>query len=238
MLKQALKGKNALITGATGGLGTAIAKELAQCGCNLFLTGRNDVKLQSLRSELGSNDINVFSKVTDLADKKEVKSLIETAEETFPVDILINNAGCFPIKSILESEDKDYENCFSINVQAPFFLSRDFGKNMCERGWGRIVNIGSSSAYNGSEKTGLYCASKHALLGLSRSLYLEYKQYGVRVYNVSPGSVQTEMGRTDFRQDFSTFVKPEEVAEYLAFIIGFDAEGISEEIRFNRITVR
>ena len=109
---------------------------------------------------------------------------------------------------------------------------------MVSNNWGRIVNIGSSSSYNGSGETGIYCASKHALLGLSRSLYQEFKDSGVRVYSVSPGSIQTPMGAIDIRQDYSTFINPREVAEYIIFIITYDNEMISEEIRMNRITIK
>ena len=85
-------------------------------------------------------------------------------------------------------------------------------------------------------ETGVYCASKHALLGLSRSLYQEYRERGVRAYSVSPGSIQTPMGATDTRQDYSTFLNPQEVAEYISFIMAYDNEMISEEIRLNRVT--
>ena len=104
--------------------------------------------------------------------------------------------------------------------------------------WGRILNIGSSSAYNGSGETGLYCSSKHALLGLSRSLTKEYSPYNVRTYCLSPGSTQTKMGATDTRQDFSTFITPEEIAKKAIFIMSFEGEGISEEFRINRMVIK
>ena len=100
------------------------------------------------------------------------------------------------------------------------------------------MNVASSSAYNGSADTGLYCASKHALLGLSRSLYQELKPYGIRTYTVSPGSILTDMGATDTRQDFSTFLDPKEVAEYILFIVSYHNELIAEEVRLNRVLVR
>ena len=156
----------------------------------------------------------------------------------YDVDILVNNAGIFPIKTLAESTDQDYKDCFAVNVYAPFVLSRDLGRKMTQQRWGRIVNIGSSSSYNGSGETGLYCASKHALLGLSRSLFQEYRDSGVRVYSVSPGSIQTPMGATDTRQDYSTFINPDEVAEYVGFILSYENEMISEEIRLNRWEIR
>ncbi len=231
------RGKTALITGATGGIGTALAKNLAKEGCSLLLVCRSATKCATLLSQLERYNVDIKALWCDFNNESDVTKMISSLEEK-TVDILINNAGYFPIKSILESSIKDYDNCFNINVKVPFVLSRTLGEKMCTNKWGRIVNIGSSSSYNGSGETGLYCASKHALLGLSRSLYQEFKPHNVRVYSVSPGSVQSEMGRSDTRQDFSTFITPEEVARYVTFIMSFDGEGIAEESRINRMVIR
>lgn len=234
-------GKTALITGAYGGLGKEVSIELAKNDCNLFLVGRDSLKIQNLIKEIKSYDygVNIQGKAVDLSKDSDVKALLNVLlNNDIHIDILINNAGVFPIKNILESTDGDFDNCFAVNIRTPFILSRDLGKKMISNNWGRIVNIGSSSSYNGSGETGIYCASKHALLGLSRSLYQEFKDSGVRVYSVSPGSIQTPMGAIDTRQDYSTFINPKEVAEYIIFIITYDNEMISEEIRMNRITIK
>ena len=154
------------------------------------------------------------------------------------VNVLVNSAGIFPVSSLGESSPEDFDRCFDVNVRAPFVLMQRLGTAMAERGWGRIVNIGSSSAYAGFKDTAIYCASKHALLGLSRALFQELKGSGVRVYCLSPGSIQTEMGKLVRGQVFETFMRPEEVARYLAFMISFDAEMISEEVRLNRVIVQ
>ena len=239
-------GKTALITGAYGGLGKEISIELAKNNCNLFLVGRDLLKIQNLIKEIKSkltfpeaSGVNIQGKAVDLSKDSDVKALLNVLlNNDIHIDILINNAGVFPIKNISESTDEDFDNCFAVNIRTPFILSRDLGKKMISNNWGRIVNIGSSSSYNGSGETGIYCASKHALLGLSRSLYQEFKDNGVRVYSVSPGSIQTPMGSRDTRQDYSTFINPKEVAEYITFIITYDNEMISEEIRMNRITIK
>ena len=104
----------------------------------------------------------------------------------------------------------------------------------------RIINIASSSAYAGSATTSAYCASKHALLGLSRSLHKEFKDHNVRVICVSPGSIKTDMGRKveNLGQDFDTFMEPEEVAKYIVYNSSFDGNLVSEEIRLNRMFVQ
>jgi len=231
-----LKNKNVLITGATGGLGHAIAKELAPQVKSLFLSGRHPEKLTSIKEELSVFNRNITTFTADFCRDNEIFKLVETASQE-KIDVLVNSAGIFPLKNLANSNLEDYSNCFDVNVKAPFLLSSALSKHMKEKRWGRIINICSSSSYNGSEDTGLYCASKHALLGLSRSFYKELKDFNVRVFSISPGSIQTDMGKTDTRQNFKTFLKPEEIAEYISFIISFDKELISEEIRLNRATI-
>jgi len=226
-----------LITGATGGIGRALCFEFASKGCNLMITATNTSKLKELEGEILSqfNSISVVSFTADLSSTQDISDLCNYFEN---VDILINNAGIFPIKNLLTSTLEEFDECMSINLRAPFILCKHYGSLMKKKSWGRIVNIGSSSAYYGNGSCGVYCTSKHALLGLTRSLYQELRKDGVRVYSVSPGSAQTPMGKTDIKQNYETFIKPHEIAEYVSFIVSYDKEMISEEIRLNRILVK
>ena len=194
-MNQILCGKNCLITGATGGLGKEIAKEFAKNGCNLFLTGRNNDKLNSLKNELENDQIKIDFEDADLSDDGEIQKLIEKVKNTFVnIDILVNCAGVFPVKLLSDSTIEDFEKCFGVNVKAAFVLCKEFSQGMISKKWGRIINIASSGAYNGRSKTVVYRASKHALLGLSRSLHSELKEYNVRTFCVSPGPIKTSMG--------------------------------------------
>jgi NAD(P)-dependent dehydrogenase (short-subunit alcohol dehydrogenase family) len=237
-------GKKALVTGATGGLGREISRQLIKSGCSVFLLGTNLNKLEKLHLKLdrlnkaSSGPCGTAELEYQCLDFCDLDSLQEFLEQNNKFDILINCAGIFPIINFTNSSIADYNRCFDINVRAPFLLSKVCSENMKTNKWGRIVNIGSSSSYGGSEDTGLYCASKHALLGLSRSFYKELKPHNIRVYTVSPGSIQTEMGANDTRQDFSTFLNPSEVAEYVLYVMSQDNELIAEEIRLNRVIVR
>ena len=240
-MKQILQGKNCLITGSTGGLGKEIAKEFAKNGCNLFLTGRNIEKLNSLKDELEKNQIKIDFQQADLSDTDEIQKLFEKVKSTFSsIDILVNCAGVFPVKLLSDSTIDDFEKCFSVNVKAAFLLCKEFSQGMISKKWGRIVNIASSSAYAGFKNTSVYCSSKHALLGLSRSLHSELREYNVRTFCVSPGPIKTTMGHDIIKNEnpderFDSFMNPDEIAEFIAYLISFDNEMVSEEIRLSRM---
>ena len=237
------EGKRCIITGATGGLGKQIAKEFAQAGCNLFLTGRSNEKLELLKNELKTENqgIEIFYRSSDLTKIESVTNLIENIREKFSsIDVLINCAGNFPVKSLSESTIEEYDSCMNLNVRAPFVLSKEFSKDMIKNEWGRIVNIASSGAYNGLKNTSIYRSSKHALLGLTRSLTNELKEFNVRTYCFSPGPMKTEMGKEiinkeNHNEKFETFMQTNEIAEFLIFVISFENNLIAPEIRMGRM---
>ena len=243
MKNKILKSKNCLITGATGGLGREIVIELAKKNCNLFLTGTNETKLKNLKIKLEkiNNEILITYKITDLTNDHEINSLVKEIREKFPqIDILVNCAGIFPVNEISKCTIEEYDSCMKLNVRTPFILSKEFSKDMVKNGWGRIVNIASSGAYNGLKNTIIYRSSKHALLGLSRSLYNELKEYNVRTFCISPGPIKTDMGKDIIKkenpnEDYESFMNPKEIAEFITFVIGFDNNLVSPEIRLGRI---
>ena len=236
-----LKNKNCLITGATGGIGKEVSIKLADQSCNLFLTGRNKKKLESLKKLLIKNnpDINIEYKEGDLTRLSDIKNIVTNAKHHFGnIDILINCAGIFMIKSIGKSTVEDFDKSINLNLRVPFILSREFSKDMVSKKWGRIVLIGSSSSYSGFENGSVYCASKHSILGLSRALNIELKKKNVRVMCISPSSTKTNMGKISVDQDFNTFLNPKEVAEYIIFILSFDNEMSIDESRLNRMIMK
>ena len=236
-----LKNKNCLVTGATGGIGKEISKELASNSCNLFLTSTNNTKLIKLKNQLKkiNKNIKIEFLSADLTIQEDITELIGTINEKFSsIDIIINSAGIFMIKSIEKSTIDDFEKSINLNVKLPFILCKEFTKNMIKKKWGRVVMIGSSSSYSGFEKGSVYCASKHSILGLSRALNAELKKKNVRVLSISPASTQTNMGKISTEQDFNTFLNPKEVAQYITHVISFDNEMIVDESRLNRITIK
>ena len=243
MNKNTLEKKNCLITGATGGLGKQIAIELAKKNCNLFLTSI-EKNLEELKLELKklNNEILIKYQHSDLRKSEDMDDLIRKIREEFTsIDILINCAGENHRKSLSESMLDEFDSCMNLNVRAPFILCKEFSKDMTEKKWGRIVNIASSSAHNGFKNAAIYCSSKHALLGLSRTLFVELKDSNVRTFCVSPGSMKTRMAKEDegllAEHDYNTFMEPNEVAKFITEMISYDNEMVSQEISLSRLNI-
>lgn len=236
-----LKGKNVLITGATGGLGSSLAAAYYEKGCNLILTARDKNKLNNLKSQLEASSKLSGTVVIDKCDFQNVNSVKEFSKRiknsVGRIDVLVNCAGIFTINAIDEVKIEDYQKCIDINLTAPIILIQEFIEEMKKNSWGRIINIASSSAYGAAPNTSVYSATKHALLGLSRSLYKELKPHGIRVICVSPGTIKTSMGKevTKLGQDYDTFMDAEEVSRYIVFNTELNNHMISEEIRLNRV---
>jgi len=233
-----LEGKRCLVTGASGGLGAALAREFRRAGCRMILTGRHEAKLEILMRQLtGDADVADYL-VADLATDEGLDRLIEhIMREHDGLDILVNNAGVFPVGEIGSISMSDLDECLALNLRVPAVLCRAFAPAMIERGWGRIVNIASSSAYAGFAGTAAYCASKHGLLGLSRALDDEMRTHGVRVISVSPGSIKTPMGRNVPGQTYDNFMEPREVAEIVCRVTALDGSVLINEIRLGRMAM-
>lgn len=236
-----LKNKNCLLTGATGGLGKELALTLLSKNCNLFLTSKNELKLKQFSNQLKKkNDKNIIKyKSANLEKSEDIDELIKCVNlESFNIDILINCAGVFPVSPLSKLKISDIDSCFSINVKAPILFSKEFSKHMVTKKWGRIVNIASSSAYDGFANTSLYSASKHALLGFSRSLQKELKSKNIRTICISPGSIKTKMGKKVRNQNYQTFIKPKEISTLVVSLLELDNEMVVDEIRLNRMNMQ
>lgn len=235
-----LKNKNCLITGATGALGSELAKQLYAKGCNLYLTGTNCDKLQKLILELvkDNNDKGIFYCKCDFTSLLSVENLIASVDHFLEPDILINSAGIFSINEIDDIKDLDLERHLNINVKVPYLLCQYFSQGMKKRKWGKIINVGSSSSYTGFKGGSLYCMTKHAILGMSRALHEEFKEYNIQVSCVSPSSMKSEMAKISVDQDFNTFLEPKDVAEQIVNVLCMENNMTCKELRLDRAIMK
>jgi len=186
-----LDGKVALITGATGGIGMSIAKQMKSSGAKLILSGTRQEVLSKLKLELGDE---VKTIVTDLGDKNDVMSLANEAEETFgSIDILINNAGITADGLLLRMKDEDWDKVIDINLSSSMRLTRQVIRGMIKRRYGRIIFISSIVGYTGNAGQSNYSASKSALSGLTKSIAAEVAGRGITCNLIAPGFISTPM---------------------------------------------
>jgi 3-oxoacyl-[acyl-carrier protein] reductase len=186
-----LTGKRALITGATGGIGGAIATALHAAGADVALTGTREAPLQALAASLGARAHMV---PCDLSDTAAIEALPARAAEVMGgVDILVNNAGITRDMLFMRMSDADWQAVIDLNLTAPFRLARGVLRGMMKARWGRIVNISSIVGATGNPGQGNYAAAKAGLVGMSKSLAAEVASRGITVNCVAPGFITTAM---------------------------------------------
>ncbi len=186
--------QTALITGATKGIGLAVAERLAKLGCNLLLAARNREILESLKIQLEETNpgIQVQFFVCDFSDNTQLNELVQWIEHTAPqIDILVNNVGIFRPASILDESDQDFELQMHINYYTPHLLSRAVGRTMRKNRKGHIFNISSIASREPVSSAGTYTVTKYAVMGLTHILRDELRSYGVKVTEIIPGSTLT-----------------------------------------------
>lgn len=193
-MSKSIKGHNALITGATKGIGRSIAYALAKEGCNLMLSARTDAALIDLRKELSSlyPTIEIHYLVADCKDHEQVKRLADKTQSQFNnIDILVNNVGLFIPSGFLDETEESFSDHMSVNVLCTHYLSVYFGKKMCKRGDGHLFNVGSVAGKSPFVKAASYSVTKYAVHGLTSVLRQEFGPYGVKVTEIIPGSTFT-----------------------------------------------
>ena len=187
-----LTGMTALVTGASGGIGSSIAKALAAQGATLALSGSNEDKLKAFAAELGGDHKTV---VCNLSDPASVDALVPQAVEALggKIDILVNNAGITRDNLILRMKDEEWSQVIQVNLEAAFRLCRAAAKPMMKARFGRIISITSVVGVTGNPGQANYCASKAGIIGMSKSLGQERASRGVTVNCVAPGFIRSAM---------------------------------------------
>ena len=197
-----LKGKTALVTGATSGIGEAVAKMLAQMGVDVILSARNEVKLKELQHKLQRDYNSIAILPLDVRDKKRTLDAIEDLLQTKEIDILINSAGLASGLDLFDEADiEDFEEMIDTNIKGLLYVTRAILPQMRKRDKGHIVNLGSIAGVMAYPKGNVYCATKAAVGMLTDTLNVDLVDTNIRVSCVEPGAVETNFSNVRFKGD-------------------------------------
>ena len=233
-----LNGKLALVTGITGDLGLSISKTLSEQGIRIIGITSGSNKKDNIKKKIESNK-NILEILTcDLSITEDVENTCRYIEKNYSCpDIIINNAAVFSLKNLEKFNVKEIISTYNINIIAPMIICKFFIENLKKRKWGSVINICSSSSYNGGGTKGhtVYSSTKHALLGFSRALDEEVRKSNIRVGTISPAGISTSMMKNRDDIDKDSLMTTQEVSEAILFLLKSQGKGIAYELRLWRM---
>ncbi len=234
MIEKKKENKVALITGSTGAIGSAIAKELSSLSYTTILTGTNSTKISKLSKSLGSNSYGIKA---DLTKDNEVENLFDQAIKKFKkIDILVNNAGINKDALSIRMSGDQWNEVIQLNLSSTFKLSQMVIRNMIKQKWGRIIGISSIIGIGGNAGQANYAASKAGMIGMHKSLALEVASRGITVNCIAPGFIESPMTQALSEEQKSLMLKripvgkvgvPQDVARCVAFLTSEKASFIT-----------
>lgn len=246
-----LKGKTAVVTGSSSGIGLGIARAFASQGCNIMLNGFGDTPetIDRLKSEIGALGVSVDYSPADVGNSEQVAGMVETAAQKFgSVDILVNNAGIQFVSPVDKFPVEKWNAVIATNLSSAFYTSRVAVPLMRGKGWGRIINIASAHGLVGSPDKVAYVAAKHGIVGLTKVIALELAGSGVTCNAICPGWVLTPLVQKQIdaiaardgldnaqasiklleeKQPSKQFVSPEQIGKLALFLCSDGADQIT-----------
>lgn len=232
-----MKNRTVVITGAGGGIGRAVAEKLAQCGVKIVLLGGHNIAKLEETEKIVAKYTSCLVLPGDLTSPEFLDESIEKTVEVYGgIDILINNAGVAQSTPFEDVSLEEYDKIMAVNVRVPFMLMQKCLPYLKKSSYAAIVNIASIVSHAGYPLQSIYSASKHALLGLTKSVAAEYYQQGIRVHAIAPGGVYTDMvkvSRPDLKPD--GMIMPEDIAEIVHFMLANRTNAVIDEILVHRL---
>jgi 2-hydroxycyclohexanecarboxyl-CoA dehydrogenase len=235
-MTRSLQGRVAVVTGAGSGIGRAIAIRLAEDTAKITIWDINGEGAEETAQMIRDAGGTAIAITVDCSDKAAIKAAADrTRAELGPIAILVNNAGIAPFNPFLETDDDLFDTVIRINLRGPWLMTKECLPDMLEAGWGRVINITSSSVQTGSPAQGHYVSSKGGLLGMSKALALEFAASGVTFNIIPPGFIDTPMLRAApidaeaFAQTLpmKRIGKPEDIAAAAAYLASEEASYIT-----------
>lgn len=233
-----LKNKTVVLTGGGGGIGHAVAAELAQAGMKIILLGGNNLN----KLENTQNTVKKYTSCAvfpgDLTDPDFINAQIQKISDIYgSIDVLINNAGVAQNTPFENISLEEFDRIMAINVRAPFMLIQKSIPLLRKSDTPTIINIASVVSHSGYPQQSIYSASKHALLGMTKSIAREYYKENIRVHAVSPGGVYTDMVKVS-RPDLTSegMIMPEDVADIVYFLLANRTNAVIDEIMLHRVS--
>ena len=227
----------ALVTGASRGIGLAIARELADVGYNLALVARSEEALQLVATEIeATHPVKVKTITADLSKEESYGRIItETVQQFGGLDLLVNCAGLAQQGIFTDVEPSEWDKIFAVNAKAPFFICKEALPFLKQSQKPIIINIASVVGFKGYINQSVYASSKHALTGFTKVLAKEVQPFGIRVHLISPGGVATEMVKK-MRPDIKPeeLLQPEEIAEIVRFLVTRKGAGTIDQFYLRR----
>lgn len=223
----------ALVTGATLGIGRATAFALGRAGYQVGVCARNPARVESLLQELAAEGISAAGRPADVGEPEPVRALVETVTAALgPIDVLVNNAGIAILKPFAELALSEWDATMATNLRSLYLVTREVLPGMRARKTGFVVNVASLAGKNAFAGGTAYVASKHAVLGFTKTLMLEVRKDGVRVLAVCPGSVDTELMRNQsaLTPNLANVLRSEDVAEAILAAIRMPPRALVSEI--------
>lgn len=230
MTDRALDGKVALVTGASRGIGLAIARSLGRMGAKLSLCARDANRLEKAADEFRRQGIPVLAVAADVTRKGDIDSLVERTESSLgPVEILVNNAGVGYFAPFQEAPEATWDSVLDTNLKSVFLASQAVARGMIVRRSGHIINIASLAGKNAFAGGSVYCASKWGLMGLTQCMAEDLRPFGIRVSVICPGTVATDFS-PHAGKDPSKMLQPEDVAHAVEAIVTQDPHSFISDI--------
>jgi len=225
-----LDGKVACITGASRGIGFAVARDLGRLGAKLSICARDNTRLDQAASSLRGEGVSVFAAPLDVTQADLIPPFIQRAEQSLgPIDILVNNAGIGFFAPFQEATEETWDSVLDTNLKSVFLISKAVAPGMIRRRTGHVINIASLAGKNAFASGAIYCASKWGLVGMTQCMAEDLRGYGIRVSAVCPGTVATDFS-PHAGKDPLKMLQPEDVAHAVAMIVTQQPQSFISEV--------